>query len=193
MKVYIAGPMSGVPDLNYPAFFAAEADWRREGWDVANPARNFPADPTLTRAECMRKDLADILICDAMAFLPGWERSIGASFERSVAAILEMPVYDALTFGKLTGESVCEEAQRLVGGDRGASYGHPLDDYTRTAAMWSAILGHTVTAEQAIACMIAVKLSRETHKPKRDNRTDMAGYAQCLDMVHAERERRKSA
>lgn len=31
--------------------------------------------------------------------------------------------------------------------------------------------------------MIAVKISRECHRPKRDNRVDIAGYAEVLDMV----------
>jgi len=49
--------------------------------------------------------------------------------------------------------------------------------------MWSAILGVPVTPQQAILCMIAVKISRESRKAKRDNRTDIAGYAECLDMI----------
>lgn len=75
------------------------------------------------------------------------------------------------------------EAHELVHGPRGAAYGHPLDDYTRTATLWSAILGVPVTAEQAILCMIAVKISRECHRPGIDNRRDLAGYAACLDLV----------
>jgi hypothetical protein len=87
-------------------------------------------------------------------------------------------------------ETVLEEAQRLVYGDRGAAYGHPLDDYTRTARIWSAILGIEVTAEQAVLCMIGVKISRECNQGKRDNRTDMAGYAECLERIAEERQRR---
>src|SRR3546814_10570753 len=37
--IYIAGPMSGYPEWNYPAFFRAEYTLEREGWDVKNPAR----------------------------------------------------------------------------------------------------------------------------------------------------------
>lgn len=85
--------------------------------------------------------------------------------------------------------SICAEAERLVYGERGADYGHPLDDYARTAALWSAIL----TAEQAILCMIAVKISRECNKHKRDNLVDGAGYFECLHRVHLERERREAA
>jgi len=87
-------------------------------------------------------------------------------------------------------ETILEEAQRLVYGDRQADYGHPIDDWTRTAAMWSAILGVPVTAEQAVMCMVTVKLSREVNRPKRDNRTDAAGYAAVLDLIVAERQKR---
>lgn len=87
-------------------------------------------------------------------------------------------------------ETVLREAERLVYGDRGKAYGHPLDDYTRTARMWSAILDTEVSAEQAIMCMIAVKLSRECNAGKRDNRVDIAGYAECLQRVQDERRRR---
>lgn len=87
-------------------------------------------------------------------------------------------------------ETVLEEAQRLVHGQRNQDYGHPLDDYTRTAKMWSAILGFEVTAEKAILCMCAVKISRQCNHPKRDNMTDLAGYAACEQMTIEERERR---
>lgn len=86
--------------------------------------------------------------------------------------------------------NILEEANGLVHGDRGEAYGHPLDDYICTAALWSAILGVTVTAEQAILCMIAVKVSRESRKHKHDNCVDIAGYAECLHMVIEERKRR---
>ena len=86
--------------------------------------------------------------------------------------------------------SILTEAEALVMGERGEAYGHPLDDYTRTAQMWSAILDTEVTAEQAIMCMICVKLSRECHKPSRDNCVDVAGYILCLRRVVEERKRR---
>lgn len=81
-----------------------------------------------------------------------------------------------------TPETILEEAQRLVYGDRQASYGHPYDDYARTARMWEAILGMPpLTISPRIAClmMAAVKISREVNRPKRDNLTDLAGYAAC--------------
>ena len=87
-------------------------------------------------------------------------------------------------------ESVLLEAQGLVHGDRQAAYGHPIEDFTRTAAMWSAILGHPITAEQVGLCMCAVKLSRQVNLPKRDNLVDLAGYAETVQMVIDERARR---
>jgi len=82
-------------------------------------------------------------------------------------------------------ESILQEAQRITGGDRNRDYGSALDDYTRTAELWTALLrdklkpGHTIEWHDAIRCMIAVKLSRDTHCMTRDNAVDIAGYARC--------------
>ena len=35
-KVYVAGPMTGLPEFNYPAFFAAEEYLRSHGAKVMN-------------------------------------------------------------------------------------------------------------------------------------------------------------
>lgn len=84
------------------------------------------------------------------------------------------------------------EADRLVHGNRGADYGHPLDDFARTAKMWSAILGVTVTAEQVGLCMCALKISRQCNKHKDDNLIDLAGYAETVNMVIDEQARRQA-
>ena len=84
-------------------------------------------------------------------------------------------------------ESIAQEAHRIVLGDRQDTYGPPLQDFTRTAALWAPILGCEVTAEQVALCMIQVKVSREVHKPGRDNRVDIAGYSQTLDLIEQER------
>lgn len=86
-------------------------------------------------------------------------------------------------------ESILEEAHRLTHGPRLADYGHPLDDYSRTAAIVSAMLAHKlrapITAHEMALAMCCVKLSREMNFQKRDNLTDLAGYAwvarECLD------------
>lgn len=85
-------------------------------------------------------------------------------------------------------ESALQEAQRLVYGDRGADYGHPIDDYTRTGRMWGAILGIPDIDPRICALMMAaLKISRECNRSKRDNRVDLAGCAECAQMI-AERQ-----
>ena len=53
MRVYIAGPMSGIENSNFPAFHAAAAELRALGHEVVNPAELNP-DPDSPWAECMR-------------------------------------------------------------------------------------------------------------------------------------------
>lgn len=84
--------------------------------------------------------------------------------------------------------NILEEANSLVHGDRGAAYGHPFVDYECTATMWRSLIkrryGVDVPLTPDFACllMVAVKLSREAGKPKRDNLVDAAGYAECAQM-----------
>lgn len=80
-------------------------------------------------------------------------------------------------------ESILQEAERLTGGDRREAYGHPADDYARVVGAFNALTGHELTPSEGIMFMVCVKLAREAHKPKRDNRTDAAGYLNCLDQV----------
>ena len=82
--------------------------------------------------------------------------------------------------------NILAEADTLVNGPRQADYDHPARDFAKTATMWSAILGCKVKPEDVGLCMIAVKLARESHRHKTDNLTDIAGYAQTVEMVHEE-------
>ena len=96
--VYIAGPMKGLPDLNYPAFHAAAKAWLAKGFYVENPA---DCEPGQTIADYSHEGFNKLLSCDAIALLPGWEQSVGAKAELHVAQLCEMPVYDALTFQQI--------------------------------------------------------------------------------------------
>lgn len=81
-------------------------------------------------------------------------------------------------------ETILEEAGRLVHGDRGEDYGHPLDDFTKVGKIWGAILGiPAVPAELVALCLVGLKLSRQSNKPRRDNLVDIAGYAETADMI----------
>jgi hypothetical protein len=86
--------------------------------------------------------------------------------------------------------SVTEEARATVREDRIHQYGHPLDFCETVAGHWSVLFGHDVSAEQVALAMLHFKVAREAHRAKRDNRVDIAGYAEVLDMIHRERELR---
>ena len=67
-------------------------------------------------------------------------------------------------------ETILQEAQRLVHGDRGVDYGHPLDDFNRTAAIWTAILGDKLKSgmkiepEEVGLCMVVGELRPRARK-----------------------------
>ncbi|MES2148614.1 MAG: DUF4406 domain-containing protein [Pseudomonadota bacterium] len=90
-KIYIAGPMTGLPDLNFPAFHG-EARWLRAmGNEVVNPAE-INADPSAKWEDCMRADIAQLVTCDTIHMLPGWEKSRGATLEHHIALSLGMAI-----------------------------------------------------------------------------------------------------
>lgn len=72
------------------------------------------------------------------------------------------------------------EAADLVDGVRNAEYGEPTQDFTRTAAMWSAFLDTPVKSSDVAVMMILLKCSRIAWSPdKRDHWLDISGYAAC--------------
>lgn len=72
----------------------------------------------------------------------------------------------------------CLEAAAGAVADREGKYGTPLENHTRTAAMWSVILGVEVTAAQVCMCNAAQKLSRLCCDPAHmDSWVDVAGFA----------------
>lgn len=91
MRIYVAGPMTGIPELNFPAFHAAAAELRGRGHHVENPAE-INADPTAQWLDCMRSDVARLVTCDAVYMLSGWERSRGATVEHTLAVGLGFQV-----------------------------------------------------------------------------------------------------
>lgn len=99
LRVYISGPMTGVKDFNHPAFHAAEARWRLGGWDVVNPVE---LDDTThkSRYTYMRQDIKALMDCDAIAMLPGWQKSEGAQAEYDAAIACGIAVFDSEHVGQ---------------------------------------------------------------------------------------------
>jgi hypothetical protein len=92
MRIYLAGPCTGMPDFNYPAFNAAAVKLRDMGYHVQNPADN-PAPACGSWEAYMRMSLRQMLVCDAIVVLPGWEKSRGECEEVRVASMFGMTVY----------------------------------------------------------------------------------------------------
>jgi hypothetical protein len=91
MKLYISGPMTGIHELNKPAFNEAEVQLDAAGHAVINPVKNGVPD-TSPWLDHMRADIKMLMDCDAVATLPGWENSKGAQIEVELARMLGLPV-----------------------------------------------------------------------------------------------------
>jgi Domain of unknown function (DUF4406) len=90
-RVYIAGPMTGYAELNFPAFRNEAATLRAAGLEVINPAE-INIDPGAGWSACMRADIAQLVTCDRIHLLPGWSNSRGASLEHHIGRALGLLV-----------------------------------------------------------------------------------------------------
>jgi hypothetical protein len=106
MKLYIAGPMTGMEDWNFPAFFDAEEQLKSLGYAVENPARHDgntveEALATVGTLEnpvekwefYVKRDLKYLLECVGVVLLPGWQESEGARLEVHIAKKLKIPLF----------------------------------------------------------------------------------------------------
>lgn len=118
-KVYLAGPMRGYPQFNFPAFDKAAQLGRSLGWTVISPAemdRENGIDedilPALPRnggtpefiRQFINRDVQAIVNLlkaengDAIAVLPKWEGSVGATGEVALGLWAKLRFLDAETF-----------------------------------------------------------------------------------------------
>ena len=114
MRCYLAGPMRGYPEFNFPAFYKAAAYLRKRGHEVFSPAEqdneihgtdiskgNATGDEALAvkehgfnLREAMLRDLTFICAyAEAIVLLPGWKESKGACAEFMVARALGLKVF----------------------------------------------------------------------------------------------------
>lgn len=85
-KIYVAGPITGIPNGNSAAFHLADVKLSNKGFSVLNPAL-LPAG--LEEHEYMDICMAMVRSCDAVYMLEGWEDSLGAQAEYHLAKKLE--------------------------------------------------------------------------------------------------------
>jgi Domain of unknown function (DUF4406) len=108
MRLYLAGPMSGIEQFNFPAFYEAAATLREAGHDIVSPAEMDATDGideeamsstdgdanklSMTWAQLLARDV--LLIgdetdnkVDGIVFLPGWIASRGARLEAFTALL----------------------------------------------------------------------------------------------------------
>lgn len=105
MKIYLAGPMRGITDFNFPAFHFAARKLREMGYTVFSPAEKgeetgFIENPLQQHSLEFRRLVFSLdldWICkhaDAVALLPGWEKSKGACAEKAAAEAVGLTVME---------------------------------------------------------------------------------------------------
>lgn len=102
--IYLAGPMQGFPEFNFPAFAATAAALRMAGYDILSPHEldlENGFDPkvvrTVTREQVqgfLRRDMLALARCQSIALMPGWRLSKGANLELAVAERIGCQVYE---------------------------------------------------------------------------------------------------
>lgn len=100
--IYISGPMRGYDGYNFPAFDEGLEWLQKAGWYPISPAtmdrvvgiyETTPSADLPPLSEMIKKDIAALCVCSAIAFLPGWEASTGCAIEKYVAEVLDLEEY----------------------------------------------------------------------------------------------------
>jgi len=134
-SAYLAGPMRGIKDYNFPEFRRQTAWLRSEGWQVFSPAERDENDPDIDHTEnvagwngsrgldyFMAYDLRAVCQMDAVILMEGWEASQGARLEAMVAVEVGHPVFEIHEpwFGRTRLLSVSNErvAAEFIAGTR---------------------------------------------------------------------------
>lgn len=92
MKLYLSGPMSGIPEWNFPEFNRIAKLLRSHGYDIVNPAENVH-NVGKEWHECLRYDIVQLVGCDGIALMAGWHKSRGARLEFEIAERLGMVIH----------------------------------------------------------------------------------------------------
>lgn len=153
-RVYIMGPMRGRAYYNFPAFDAARDRMRALGHAVLNPAdmdrqigfdaTKLPADTDWTAvpagfdlSACVHRDVDTVQIATAYVALEGWQTSVGARAEKSLADWMRLKRLDPNTGVVIAADAESGET-RVTDPDTGAQKGKKLArfDLLPTEALW---------------------------------------------------------
>jgi hypothetical protein len=93
LDLYLSGPMTGVVNLNRPAFMKAAKALRKRGYTVVNPPELDYHEPQRSWEGCLRRDIGHLLKCKNVATLPRWTKSRGANLEVHIAKALKFAVH----------------------------------------------------------------------------------------------------
>lgn len=91
-RIYIAGRMNGIKDLNFPFFEEVTYKLRHKGYDVVSPVevgrKHFRGKVDSSQQDYLIKDIQELLTCDTICLLAGWEAGTGAVCEAAIAKTL---------------------------------------------------------------------------------------------------------
>jgi hypothetical protein len=93
-RVYISGPVTGMPDLNFPAFNNAERILQKAGYATLNPA-TYPEG--LEYQHYMDISMAFVRSSEKLLMLDGWENSAGASAEHAYAKAIGLDIHYSIS------------------------------------------------------------------------------------------------
>lgn len=101
IAMYLAGPMTGIPEYNYPTFHAAANKFRAAGYTVLSPAEDeyesqltapLPENAEHKYDHYLRLGIEKLLKADAVHMLQGWQSSVGATLEHDIAQKLRLAI-----------------------------------------------------------------------------------------------------
>ena len=99
-KIFISGPMTGLPDFNFPRFNLAAKQLADAGIDCVNPVdvcKKYKKETVLSDPvkfqEMVNEQQRLERECDAILLLDGWEKSKGVRLELKTALELGMKIY----------------------------------------------------------------------------------------------------
>lgn len=96
--IYIAGPISGQPDLNRSSFYKAQEALNSLGFDVENPHEFCRHIKTVNPSDPMfyRQGFLVLATCTDILLLDGWQYSPGAQLESKAAVLFGMNVHHSV-------------------------------------------------------------------------------------------------